>query len=190
MMISPTQGQAMSMLISAIRPNRVLELGCFVGNSALWIADGLSNVPEKKGHLWTCEIDPKMAAFATKNVEMVSDLVTVVNSSAQDFLDSWNEKNQFDFIFIDADKGGYINYYETILSRNMLSLSGLIVADNVLFKDQVHPIDNRLGGMIKAPKSIREKVYNFNLHVSLDNRTEQVILPIFDGLSIIRLKRN
>ncbi|OLY79346.1 O-methyltransferase MdmC [Smittium mucronatum] len=187
MMISPTQGQVISTLISAIRPKRVLELGCFVGNSALWIAEGLSKVPGKKGHLWTCEIDPKMAAFATENVEMVGDLVTVVNSSAQEFLDSWDAKVQFDFIFIDADKGGYISYYETILSRNLLSHSGIILVDNVLFNDSVHLLDSQPGQMIKKPKSISEKIYNFNLYVSRDNRTEQVVLPIFDGITIIRL---
>ncbi|OMJ13640.1 putative O-methyltransferase YrrM [Smittium culicis] len=195
MMISSIQGQTLSMLISLLKPKICLELGCFVGNSALWIADGLAKAfprPHKKqaaGHLWTCEIDPKTAELATSNISKsdLAEYVTVVNSSGLDFLAKWDKTKQFDFVFIDADKGNYINYYEYIVSNNLLAPNGLIIADNVLFKGQVSKLEATTH--YANPSSVSQKIFNFNLHVKNDPRTEQVVLPVFDGMSLISLKK-
>ncbi|KAG0821381.1 hypothetical protein G6F18_012215 [Rhizopus arrhizus] len=96
---------------------------------------------------------------------------------------------EYDFIFLDADKGSYINYYELIMKHNLLSDRGVLVVDNVLFFGQVHGQAGFGHTEAEVSKNIRKqatKVHNFNAHIAKDPRVELVILPLFDGLTLIR----
>ncbi|PVU89620.1 hypothetical protein BB559_005014 [Furculomyces boomerangus] len=192
MMISPLQGRTISMLVSMKQPKRVLELGCFVGYSALWMAEGLLG-NKSPSHITTCEIDKELAESSRNYIEKVgrSNLISVVNKPAQEVLDSWNPEEKLDFVFIDADKGGYWNYYNTILERNLLSPDGIMIVDNTLFYGKVHALEEPMGdkGKSRSIRGVEKYIYNFNKMVSEDKRTEKVILPIFDGLTLIKLAK-
>ncbi|KAJ2658220.1 hypothetical protein IWW48_004158 [Coemansia sp. RSA 1200] len=187
-MISPLQGAFMAHLVHTQKPRRVLELGCFTGYSAVWLAHALRFCHQTRDppppHLWTCERDPGVAAAATKNIVRAgySDTVTVINESADHVLAYWDPAQKLDLIFIDANKSAYSRYYDMVLDRDLLGKNGQIVVDNVLLHGKVHTT-------AKSPemtkKSIHTKLHDFNRHVTADLRTRHVLLPVFDGLMLI-----
>ncbi|PVU95691.1 hypothetical protein BB560_005850, partial [Smittium megazygosporum] len=196
MMISPSQGQFLSMLTSMRRPKVVLELGCFVGYSALWFAHGLDffSSDEPRGHLFTIEKNEKMAKLAQKNISSTKygKYISVINEPAANVLEKWDPNNKIDIVFIDADKAGYISYYNTIIEKNLLSKDGIIIVDNTTFRGEVldHSSLSRSSNIedsTKKPKlTTSEHIFNFNKHVNEDPRTDNLLLPIFDGFSMIR----
>lgn len=169
------QGRLLKMLVEMIRPQRVLEVGTFSGYSALCMAEGL---PEG-GHLWTYEINDEMEDFTRKWLEnspyhdritfMIGDAVTEAPKLNLDF----------DLAFIDGDKRNYVETYEAILP--IVKKGGFLLADNTLWDghvtDSAYDRDRQTQG-----------IRRFNDHVAVDPRTEQVILPIRDGLTLIRKK--
>ncbi|PVU95070.1 hypothetical protein BB561_002049 [Smittium simulii] len=192
MMITPEEGLLLSTLVSLRAPKVVLELGCFVGYSALWIVEGLEYNKSNPGHLYTIEISKEIADFARKNIENAgkSHFVDVINSPSQPILDSWDRSKKIDIAFLDANKNGYIGYYNSLINNSLLADDGIIVCDNTLFHNRVSPLHKQYNGQaIENPSSNSEHIYNFNLHVAKDNRTEQVLIPIFDGITIIRKKK-
>jgi predicted O-methyltransferase YrrM len=174
MLSSPVQGKMLAFLSQMIRPEKILEIGSFTGYSALCLADGLTN----SGELHTIELREEDAQTAisnfsksTRNKQIhlhIGDAKAIIPTLPL----------EWDLVFIDADKIGYIDYYELIVPR--LSKNGWIIADNVLFHGQVleEPI---LGKSAKA-------IQAFNEHVLADVRTEQVLLTIRDGLLLIKKK--
>ena len=174
MLSGKVQGQFLSFISAISQPKYILDIGTFTGYSALCLAKGL----QEDGELHTIELRESDA------------------NTAQNFFNESNQKNKihlhigdanqilpklpfsWDLVFIDADKTGYIDYYELIVPR--LSKNGLIIVDNVLFHGQV--LENPLKG--KNAKAIDL----FNKHVAQDFRTEQVILPFRDGLMLIKKK--
>ncbi|ORX65418.1 S-adenosyl-L-methionine-dependent methyltransferase [Linderina pennispora] len=187
-MISPLQGSFMAQMVRAARAENVLELGCYLGYSALWLAHGLGN---DKGHVWTCERDMRVADHAAKHVAQAGLLqrISVVPEPADKVLRDWDlaDRRLLDFIFIDANKSGYRGYYDLIMDRGLLSQGGLIVVDNVLFHGQVPQV--ALGKqMADEGKGLRiaKKLLDFNQHVAQDSRTVQTLLPVFDGLLLVR----
>ncbi|KAJ2830694.1 hypothetical protein IWW50_000096 [Coemansia erecta] len=190
-MISPLQGAFMSNLVRAQRPKNVLELGCYIGYSALWLAHGLHsgvrNSSNGDARLWTCERDRDVAQMAKANIEMAGykKSVTVLAQPAESVLLEWDSKDKLDLVFIDANKSAYKKYYDLVLERDLLSARGQIVVDNVLFHGKVHT-ENHAGVKPPLKKSrIAAKIHDFNQHVANDPRTFQIILPIFDGLMIV-----
>ena len=169
------QGRLLKMLVEMIRPQRVLEVGTFSGYSALCMAEGLPD----GGHLWTYEINDEMEDFTRKWLEnspyhdritfMIGDAVTEAPKLNLDF----------DLAFIDGDKRNYVETYGAV--RPLLKNGGFLLADNTLWDghvtDSAYDSDRQTLG-----------IRRFNDHVAADPRTEQVILPIRDGLTLIRKK--
>ena len=171
MLSGPLQGKMLEMLSKIINPKYILEIGTFVGYSALCLAKGL----QSKGYLHTIELredDAKLSqnyfAKSSHNDKIILHAGNALDIIPQlDFI--------WDLVFIDADKTNYINYYELVLPR--LKKGGVILADNVLFHGDVlmEKITGKNGIAVNA----------FNEHVAKDNRTQQVILTVRDGVMMI-----
>ena len=169
MLTGPVAGRLLEMLVWAARPRRVLEIGTFSGHATLSMAAALP----ADGHIDTCELDPQRAAVAQAHIDRSpwAAQITVHVGPARATIDVL--PGSFDFVFMDADKGGYIAYYEAVLPR--LSDYGLIVADNTLH-----------GGGVLTPG---DTIAAFNAHVAADPRSAQVLLTVRDGMTVIRRAR-
>lgn len=170
------EGQALKMFVYMSRAQSILDIGMFTGYSALAMAEAL---PEK-GRLVACEVDNYVAEFA-KNLFLASPhgaKIQVEVGGALETLDKLAAKGEsFNLAFIDADKKEYVQYYQKLLDSNLLAPQGFICVDNTLLQGQPYLSKQSANG-----KAIAE----FNQIVAADPRTEQVLLPIRDGLTIIR----
>jgi caffeoyl-CoA O-methyltransferase len=166
MLTGPVAGRFLEMLVWFGRPQRVLEIGTFAGHSALAMAAAL---PEG-GRVDTCELDPERAAFAQRYFDRspYGSRITLHLGPALETIDRL--EGDFGLVFIDAEKEGYVGYYEAVLPR--LSPRGLIVADNTLWS----------GGVLDGEGPI----VAFNDHVAADPRSVQVLLSVRDGMTLIR----
>ncbi|KAG1050942.1 hypothetical protein G6F43_006816 [Rhizopus delemar] len=192
MLSGDLQGKFMCQLIKFFKPKNVLEIGSFTGYSA--IAMGSCLLPDAK--LTTLEMDPKCVKVAREYIEMaqLQDKVFVKEGPALDSLGALIKELpslKYDFIFLDADKGNYKNYYELIMKYDLLSNHGVLIADNTLFYGLVHRhvgFEKEINPQLGIPKNKKEeaaKVHDFNEFVFNDPRVEVLMLPLFDGLSII-----
>jgi caffeoyl-CoA O-methyltransferase len=171
MMSGQLVGGLLRMLVHALRPQFVLEIGTFVGYSALAMASALP----AGARLVTCEIDPERAAVAGKHIAAspFADRISLRVGPAAETIDSLS--GPFDLIFIDGDLD-YYGYIEATLPK--LSPHGLIVCDNTLWQGKVlDPADS---------DDITRAIGEFNDAVAADPRLECVLLPIRDGVTIIR----
>ncbi|XP_028303952.1 uncharacterized protein LOC114464081 [Gouania willdenowi] len=171
------EGQTLKMLVHMSRARRVLEIGMFTGYGALSMAEGL---PED-GCLVACELEPYLKEFAQPifNKSPHGKKIIVKTGSAMDTLRELAATGeQFDMVFIDADKNNYINYYNFILDNNLLRLHGVICVDNSLYKAKVYLTD--------TTDSNGLALRDFNQFIANDPRVEQVIVPLRDGISLIR----
>jgi caffeoyl-CoA O-methyltransferase len=166
MLTGPVAGRFLELLVWGMQPQRVLEIGTFSGHSALSMAAALP----AGGRIDACEIDPDRAAFAQRYFDRSphGSKVTLHVGPASETIERL--EGDFDLVFIDADKGGYVDYYDAVLPR--LAERGLIVADNTLAGGRV--ID-------ETPDVAR-----FNEHVAADARSVQVLLSVRDGMTLIR----
>jgi caffeoyl-CoA O-methyltransferase len=171
MLSGTVEGLFLQMLVWVGAPKTVLEIGTYTGSAAQFMAAAL---PED-GRVITCEFDPDRAAFARRHMDAGphGDRIDIRVGPALDTIAGVD--GPFDLVFIDADKGGYVDYYEAVLPK--LAPRGLIAADNTLFSGEV--LDPEAG-------STAEKLARFNEHVAADPRTTQVILPVRDGVTLIR----
>ena len=169
------QGRLLTMLTRMIRPKNVLEVGTFSGYSAICLAQGL----EDGAKVYTFEINDEMEDFARKWIEgsAVSDRICFTIGDANVLAPQLGIL--FDMAFVDGEKRHYVETYEMVLS--VLRPGGFIIADNTLWDghviDPTYDHDQQTMG-IKA----------FNDHVAADQRVEKVILPMRDGLTLIRKK--
>ncbi|MFN0280056.1 MAG: O-methyltransferase [Pyrinomonadaceae bacterium] len=165
------QGRVLSMLSYMIRPQVVLEIGTYLGYSALCLAEGLAD----GGKVITLDIQEDTHAVARAYVEKTdfSDRIEFILAQAVDVIP--NLTDTFDLVFIDADKTNYSNYYDLVIEQ--LRPGGFIIADNVLWSGKV--LDN-----IKDADT--QALHDFNVKVLADERVENVLLPIRDGLMVIR----
>lgn len=172
MLSGKVQGDFLTIISRLLQPKRILEVGTFTGYSALCLVKGL----QVDGKLYTIELREEDAATARGYFERsgYKDQLQLIVGDAKAIIPTLNET--WDIVFIDADKSGYIDYYELILP--FIKINGIIIADNVLFHGQV--LKQEITG--KNAKAI----HAFNQHVKNDRRTEQVLLTVRDGLSIIR----
>ena len=172
MLSGKVQGKFLTFISAIMQPKYVLEIGTFTGYSALCLAMGL----QKTGELHTIELRAEDAATAELNFSKFNGYkkIHLHIGKALDIIPTL--PYQWDLVFIDADKTGYINYYEMVLP--ILSNNGLIIADNVLFHGQV--LDDTL--KTKNAKAIAA----FNKYVAADKRVEQVLLTVRDGLLLIK----
>jgi|SRR5208283_2212344 len=173
--VSPEQGQFLHLLARATAARRALEIGVFLGYSSSWIALGLA----PGGKLVACDVNEEYARIAQRTWRDagVEDAIELRLAPALDSLDAMLAAGQagtFDFVFIDADKGSYIQYYERAL--RLLRHGGLIAADNVLFHGTVADPENRDPDTV----AIRE----FNRHLHADARVALTIATMGDGLAV------
>jgi caffeoyl-CoA O-methyltransferase len=166
MLTGPVAGRFLEMLVWFGQPRRVLEIGTFSGHSALAMAAALPD----GGHVDACEIDPERAAFAQRYFDRspFGSRITLHVGPAIETIERL--AGDFDLVFIDADKEGYVDYYEATFPR--LAERGLIVADNTLWSGRVVDGDG--------------PIVRFNNHVAADPRSVQVILSVRDGMTLIR----
>jgi caffeoyl-CoA O-methyltransferase len=178
MLSGHVEGQTLKMFVNLTKAKHVLEVGMFTGYSALAMAEALPD----DGKLVACEVDSYVANFAQacfKNSPH-GDKITVEVAPALETLHKLaNRGESFDLIFIDADKKEYIEYFNTILDTSLLAPGGLICVDNTLMQGQVYLPDSERGVNGKA-------IAEFNQVVANDSRVEQVILPLRDGITLIR----
>ena len=172
------EGQVLKMFVYMARAKNILDIGMFTGYSALAMAEALP----ADGRLVACEVDEYVANFAQTLFQNSphGNKIHVELGSALETLDKLADKGEsFDFVFIDADKKEYVQYYQTLLDSNLLSSQGFICVDNTLLQGQVYlsPDERTANG---------EAIAQFNSVVADDPRVEQVLLPIRDGLTIIR----
>lgn len=172
MLSGPMQGKFLEFLCRMINPSRVLEIGTFTGYSAISMARGLP----KNGHLHTIERNDEIVETAESFFEKagLSDKITLHVGNAVDIVPTFTER--FDLVLIDGDKREYPEYLDVVLPR--VSVGGFIVADNVLWSGKVLDDDSN--------DDYTQGVKNFNLKVTADIRLEQVLLPLRDGLMLIR----
>lgn len=175
MMSSDVQGRFLAMMSKLLLPKYILEIGTFTGFSAICLAEGL----QENGELHTIELREEDAHTCAENFALaqMDNKIHLHTGNAKNIIPTLNYT--WDIVFIDADKTGYIEYYEMVLPR--LNKNGLIIADNVLFHGEV------LEENIKGKNAIA--IDAFNKHVAADERTEQVMLTIRDGLLLIKKKK-
>jgi caffeoyl-CoA O-methyltransferase len=177
MLSGHVEGQTLKMLVYATRATRVLEIGMFTGYSALAMAEVL---PEG-GQVIACEIDAGVAAFAERCFRESASgrKITVKVGPAERTLGELAGAGQrFGLVFIDADKAGYLGYLTTVLDAGLLEPHGLICVDNTLMQGQPW--------MPGEPTANGAAIAGFNQAVAADPRVEQVIIPLRDGLTLIR----
>lgn len=168
------QGRFLEMISRMIRPERILEIGTFTGYSAICLAKGL--VPG--GHLVTIELNDELTSFAGLYFEK-SGLATVIEQLTGNALHIIPDLDcQFDLVFIDGDKREYIDYYKVAFEK--VRSGGFIIADNVLWGGKA--LDNDT----KDPQA--KGIVAFNDMISGQSDVEILILPVRDGLMLIRKK--
>ena len=169
------QGRLLKMLVSMIRPKNILEVGTFSGYSAICMAEGL----DEGGKVWTFEINDEMEDFTRPWIENSPVAYKIDFRIGDANIEAPKLGITFDLAFVDGDKRTYVETYEMVL--RLLRPGGYIIADNTLWDghvtDPAYDHDDQTQG-----------IRQFNDHVAADNRVEQVIVPLRDGLTLIRKK--
>jgi predicted O-methyltransferase YrrM len=177
MQIAPEQGQFMQLLVRLMGARRAIEVGVFTGYSSLAVM--LAMPPD--GRLLALDVSPAYTAVARRHWQAagVADRIELVIAPAKNTLDARiaaGEAGQYDFAFVDADKTGYLEYYERLLV--LLRPGGLIVVDNTLWDGEVANPANRDEDTV----ALRE----FNEALHKDPRIDLALLPVGDGLTLAR----
>jgi caffeoyl-CoA O-methyltransferase len=172
MMVGPVEGRVLQTFVFLAAARRVLEIGTFSGYSALSMAAGLPD----GGQIVTCEVDPRHAEVAGRHIAAspFADRIDVRLGPALDTIKGL--QGAFDLVFIDADKQGYVDYFEAVLPK--LAPRGVIIADNTLW-----------GGAVADGSATDERtaaVRAFNDHVAKDPRVVCVQMTVRDGMTLIR----
>ena len=172
MMVGRLEGRFLKTLVGAVGARTVLEIGTFTGYSALSMAEALP----RDGRLITLELSPEHAEMARRFIDRspYADRIDVRVGPALETLRTLD--GPFDFVFIDADKPSYLDYYEAVVPK--LSPRGLIAVDNVLQSGRV--VD-----MADNSQNVAA-IRRFNDHVSADSRVECVMVPVRDGVTLVR----
>ena len=174
MQISADQGEFFTILTSLLQPSFVVEVGTFTGYSALAIAKGLG----PSGRMLCCDVSETWTAIARRHWEDagVAERIELRIAPAIETLRALPVDTVIDMAFIDADKAGYRDYYEEILGR--LAPNGVILVDNTLWSGAVVDDADTSTDTVALRK--------FNDHVAADARVRQVMLPVGDGVTVIR----
>ncbi|MEY2591530.1 MAG: caffeoyl-CoA O-methyltransferase [Acidimicrobiaceae bacterium] len=176
MQVAPEQGALLTILTKLVRARSAVEVGTFTGYSSLCIARGLA----EGGRLLCCDVSEEWTSIARRHWERagVADRIDLRIAPALDTLRALPEEPTIDLAFIDADKPGYVSYYEALLPR--MRPGGLVLVDNVLW-----------GGAVVDPNVTDENteaIRACNDHIAADGRVEVVMLPVSDGLTLARKK--
>lgn len=167
------QGRLLSMLSHMIKPQYILEIGTYTGYSAICMAEGL----EPHGKLFTIDINDELKEMVSSFVHKagLSHKIEIISGDATKIIPGM--ETNFDLVFIDADKKNYVNYFNLVIDK--VNHGGYIIADNVLWS----------GNVIKDESERDEEtqgIIEFNEMIRRDNRVSKVLLPVRDGLMIIR----
>lgn len=169
------QGRVLSLISKLMNPKNILEIGTYTGYSALCLAEGM----QKDGVLHTIDKNEELYDFQKKYFDKSTykNQIQQHVGQALDIIPTIEEK--FDLVFIDADKGNYVNYFNVIIDK--MNKGGVILSDNVLWSgkvvEELHPKDTDTKVILEYNKLLKE-----------DERVETVLLPIRDGLTISRVK--
>jgi caffeoyl-CoA O-methyltransferase len=172
------EGQLLKMLVSISKSKRVLEIGMFTGYSALAIAEALPS----DGYLIACEVDEYVSQFAIDcfATSPHKDKIQVKVAPAMETMKELLEAGEsFEMVFIDADKGGYIDYVNLLLDTDLLAPEGFICVDNTLMQGYPYLPENQR-------TANGEAIARFNRFVAEDSRVEQVLIPLRDGVTLIK----
>jgi predicted O-methyltransferase YrrM len=169
------QGRVLSFISKIHQPKLILEIGTYTGYSAVCLAEGLA----EGGQLHTIDINEELMPFTQEHLKAngVEDVVTLHIGDATQIVGDLNEK--WDLVFIDADKSNYSNYYDMVMPH--MNPGGLIIADNVLWSGKVLE-------KVESKDIDTAELIVFNQKVHEDDRVENVLLPIRDGLMVVRVK--
>jgi caffeoyl-CoA O-methyltransferase len=173
MLAGQVQGKILEMISRMIRPSRILEVGTFTGYSSICLAKGLA----EGGMLITIEKDDEITGFAQQYISKsgLSGSITLMKGDAREIIPGLD--HTFDLVYLDAEKDEYIDYFELALTK--VAKDKFILADNVLWGGRVLR-EARSGD--HSTRGIRA----FNEYIRQDKRVEQVILPVRDGIMLIR----
>jgi caffeoyl-CoA O-methyltransferase len=176
MQVAPEQGALLTILAKLVGARSAVEVGTFTGYSSLCIARGLAD----GGHLLCCDVSEEWTAIARRHWERagVADRIELRIAPALETLQALPSDETIDLAFIDADKPGYISYYEALVPR--MRPGGLVLVDNVLW-----------GGSVVDPSVTDENteaIRACNDHIAADSRVDVVMLPVSDGLTLARKK--
>ncbi|ORX70456.1 putative O-methyltransferase [Linderina pennispora] len=189
MSVEDYQGILQGFLVGLVGAKRILEIGTFTGTSAIFFAhalkrNGVKGGADETGHkpIITLDISEEFAETSRQNfIEAgVEDYIEVLVGDANEIIKSLTDIT-FDIAFVDADKISYRNYYETIVNNDMLNKNGLFIFDNTAFPLDV-PTDERL---ISTKTAIM--LHEFNEYIRKDPRVEVVMLPLYTGITLVRL---
>jgi caffeoyl-CoA O-methyltransferase len=174
MQVAPEQGALLTLLVSLLDTRRAVEVGTFTGYSSLCIARGLA----PGGTLLCCDVSEEWTSIARRAWDRagVADRIDLRIAPAAETLAALPDEPHIDLAFIDADKEGYITYYEELVPR--LRPNGVLLVDNVLWSGNV--VDPA------ADDANTRAIRAFNDHATADPRTQTVMLPIADGLTFAR----
>jgi caffeoyl-CoA O-methyltransferase len=169
------QGRMLSMLSHMIQPKRILEIGTYTGYSAICLAEGL----KEGGILHTIDVNDELEEIIRRYFKMAGaeNKIQLHIGDAMQIITTLNEV--FDLVFIDADKINYSNYYDMIFDK--VRTGGYILADNVLWSGKVIEDESQMDADTKA-------IAAFNAKVQKDTNVEHVLLPVRDGVMVVRKK--
>lgn len=167
------QGRVLSMFSHMIKPNRILEIGTYTGYSALCLAEGLQST----GKVITIDVNEELEDLVKEYIAKakLDDKIECIIGDAIEIIPTLKE--EFDIVFIDADKKNYCNYYKLVFDK--VKSGGYIIADNVLWSGKVLEEYDSLDAETQV-------IIDFNKMVHEDDRVQEVLLPIRDGLMIAR----
>lgn len=169
------QGRYLSLISKMLNPKHILEIGTFTGYATLCLAEGLG----KEGKITTIDINADLQEFYQpffERSEHSTQIKTVIEDAVA-YLENTNES--YDLIFLDANKRKYIKYFDLLIPK--MKSGSVILADNVLWKGKV--LDK-----IDPKDKMTQALFDFNTYVANDSRVEVVVLPLRDGISLIRKK--
>ena len=166
------QGRFLSIITKLIKPKKILEIGTYTGYSAICMAEGLI----ENGIIHTIDINEELISIQNKYFAKSKCNNSIIQhvGDARSIIKSINEK--FDLVFLDADKENYIEYYELVIEK--VKKGGLIIADNVLWTGKV--VEPK-----KDDDELTQYLIDFNKMINEDDRVENIILPLRDGLNVI-----
>ena len=167
------QGRILSLISKIISPKKILEIGTYTGYSAICLCEGM----DKDGILHTIDNNKELVEIQNKYFKKANLTNKIVQHSgdAKNIIPSIDE--EFDIVFIDADKESYPEYYDLII--NKVRSGGIIIADNILWSGKILE-------KVEKDDQATKSIIQFNNKIIKDDRVKNIILPIRDGLNIIR----
>jgi len=165
------QGRILAMFSKMIKPSKILEIGTYTGYSAICLCEGL----QKEGKLLTLDINEELEDVVRKHIERngLSEVIDYQIGNAMEIIPELS--GPFDLVFIDADKVNYSNYFDLVIDK--LNTGGYILADNVLWSGKVLDTDT---------DADTQAIKDFNDKVQQDDRVENVLFPVRDGIMVLR----